>query len=73
MRLEGTTKTLAAYQREFVLKHPKYRQDSIVTEEIAYDLLCELQLISEGKLYSQNFATPFDNLSKKAYNQEILK
>ena len=71
-RLDGTTKTLAAYQRDYILNHNQYRQDSIVTDEIAYELLYELQLIAEGKLECPNFATPFDDLSKKDFNQKIV-
>lgn len=64
-RLTGETKTLARYMRDFVLSHDKYRQDSIVSEEIAYELLYELQLISDGKLESQNFATPFTGMKEE--------
>lgn len=31
-RLTGKNKTFARWQRDFVLNHPKYNKDSIVTE-----------------------------------------
>ena len=35
--------TTAAWLRDFVTSHPDYKQDSVVTDEIAYDLVtaCE--------------------------------
>lgn len=32
-------KTTAKWIRDFVTRHPKYKYDSIVTEEITYDLI----------------------------------
>lgn len=41
-RLHGRVKTGARYQRDFVLNHPEYNKDSIVTPQIAYDLLSNI-------------------------------
>lgn len=38
-RAKGEVKTGARLIREFVLKHPAYKQDSIVSSEIAFDLV----------------------------------
>jgi len=38
-RASGETPTPATWMRDFVLKHPSYKQDSIVSEEIAHDLV----------------------------------
>jgi hypothetical protein len=36
--------------RKFINEHPKYKFDSIVNEEIIYDLLWRIQLISTGEV-----------------------
>ena len=41
--------TTAGWIRKFVMSHPQYKHDSVVTDEITYDLICELKEISEGK------------------------
>ena len=41
--------TTARWIRKFVTSHPKYKHDSVVSDEITYDLVCELKDISEGK------------------------
>ena len=38
-RAKGELPTGAKFIREFVLKHPNYKQDSIVTPQISYDLM----------------------------------
>merc|ERR1712137_625143 len=38
-RASGEIKTGAAFIRDFVEKHPLYKQDSVVSDEIAYDLM----------------------------------
>jgi len=35
----GNLLTMAAWQRRFVLKHPEYKHDSIISDVIAYDLI----------------------------------
>ena len=35
--------TTAAWLRDFVTSHPDYKQDSVVTDEIAYDLVTACQ------------------------------
>ena len=40
--------TNASWIRQFVLSHPSYKQDSIVTEEIQYDLVRKMEQISNG-------------------------
>ena len=38
-RSKGKIKTGARFIREFVLNHQEYKQDSIVTNKIAFDLM----------------------------------
>ncbi|CAF1033207.1 unnamed protein product, partial [Didymodactylos carnosus] len=45
-RADGTLLTDATWMRQFVQSHPSYKQDSIVTDEIQYDLLWKIQEIS---------------------------
>jgi glutamate--cysteine ligase catalytic subunit len=49
-RASGQLLTAASFMRKFVNEHPKYNHDSIVTDEIAYDLLWRIQLISSGEI-----------------------
>lgn len=46
-RASGELKTAATWIREFVQKHPAYKQDSVVSQEIAYDLVMEMRAIGE--------------------------
>jgi glutamate--cysteine ligase catalytic subunit len=50
-RADGTLWTGARWIREFVSKHPSYKQDSVVSEEITYDLVkaVEEMTAKEGK------------------------
>lgn len=51
-RASGKLLTAAAWIRKFVTSHPKYNMDSKVTEEINYELMWRLNLISSGKIKS---------------------
>ncbi|CAN0571045.1 unnamed protein product, partial [Laminaria digitata] len=42
-RAAGEVMTTAAWLRDFVTSHPDYKQDSVVTDEIAYDLVIACQ------------------------------
>eukprot|EP00752_Nemacystus_decipiens_P005836 g5272.t1 len=48
-RAAGEVMTTAAWLRHFVRSHPGYRMDSVVTDEIAYDLVMACQEIGLGK------------------------
>ncbi|KAH8287586.1 hypothetical protein KR054_010436 [Drosophila jambulina] len=48
-RAAGELITTATWMREQVLNHPDYKQDSVVSERINYDLLKRIQGIQEGK------------------------
>ncbi|KAJ5790119.1 uncharacterized protein N7518_007130 [Penicillium psychrosexuale] len=50
-RANGTLWTGARWMREFVAKHPSYKHDSVVSEEITYDLVkaVEEMTAKEGK------------------------
>lgn len=50
-RADGTLWTGAKWIREFVAKHPSYKQDSVVSEEICYDLVKAVEEVTatEGR------------------------
>ena len=41
-RAKGEKPTGARYIRDFVLNHPAYKQDSVLSQEISYDLMKHL-------------------------------
>jgi len=50
-RATGELITPAAWMRNFVKNHPTYKNDSIVNDEIAYDLMIACRDIGLGKLH----------------------
>ena len=48
LRSRGELLTPASYIRNFVTNHPSYKKDSVVSEDIAYDLLQQCKSIGEG-------------------------
>jgi len=48
-RAAGTLLTNASWIRQFVTSHPLYKQDSIVSEEIQYDLVQKIKLFENGE------------------------
>ena len=50
-RASGELVTPATWIRNFVRNHPAYKGDSVVSDEIAYDLMIACRDIGEGKLH----------------------
>ena len=50
-RASGELVTPATWMRNFVRNHPAYKGDSVVSDEIAYDLMLTCRDIGEGKLH----------------------
>uniref|UniRef100_A0A7N6BDH2 Glutamate--cysteine ligase n=1 Tax=Anabas testudineus TaxID=64144 RepID=A0A7N6BDH2_ANATE len=48
-RASGELMTMAKWMREFVAKHPQYKQDSIITDKINYDLFQKCDRIAKGE------------------------
>lgn len=46
-RASGDLQTTATWIREFVRNHPAYAHDSVVSDEIAHDLVMEMKAIGE--------------------------
>lgn len=40
---------MAKWMREFVAKHPQYKQDSVITDKINYDLFQKCDRIAKGE------------------------
>ncbi|CAF1231429.1 unnamed protein product [Rotaria sordida] len=54
-RADGTLLTNASWIREFVLSHSSYKQDSVISEEIQYDLIWKMvQITNEHKKLPTN-------------------
>jgi glutamate--cysteine ligase catalytic subunit len=49
-RASGRLITCAAWMRRFVQQHPAYKQDSVVSQEINYDLCRAMEKITKGEL-----------------------
>ncbi|KAF8639152.1 hypothetical protein AX17_001641 [Amanita inopinata Kibby_2008] len=49
-KAKGTYITTAAWIRNFVRSHPKYLSDSIISEEVGFDLMVAVDKISRGEL-----------------------
>ncbi|KAL0956322.1 hypothetical protein HGRIS_002474 [Hohenbuehelia grisea] len=48
LRSTGQLQTPAVWMRNFIRSHPLYKQDSVVSEEISYDLLVAIDEIERG-------------------------
>jgi len=85
-RATGELVTPATWMRNYVRNHLAYEGDSVVTDEIAYDLMCACRDIGEGKLHVPELlgniiidpVTPegaYDTKleSSRAHNQRILE
>ncbi|MEQ2258764.1 hypothetical protein XENORESO_002122 [Xenotaenia resolanae] len=48
-RASGELMTVAKWMREFVAKHPQYKQDSVITDKISYDLFKKFDRIGKGE------------------------
>lgn len=60
-RANGTLMTPAAWMRKFVTQHPKYQHDSNLTDEINYDLMWRIYLISSGQIKCPELLHPLKN------------
>ncbi|CAG8650604.1 5447_t:CDS:2, partial [Dentiscutata heterogama] len=50
MRASGKIQTTATWIRNFVRSHPNYNNDSIVSQEINYDLIKMVEAIQKGQV-----------------------
>lgn len=45
----GELATTAKWMREFVASHPQYKEDSVITDKINYDLMVKCDRIAKGE------------------------
>jgi len=57
-RASGEYLTTAAWMRRFVMQHPEYKHDSVVTHRINYDLVRACSDISEGRCEAPDLLPP---------------
>eukprot|EP00111_Clytia_hemisphaerica_P019576 TCONS_00057767-protein len=62
-RASGEVLTTASWMRKFIRSHPKYKFDSVVSEEINYDLMKMCTEITSGNVQCPDLFTP-DLMSK---------
>jgi glutamate--cysteine ligase catalytic subunit len=58
-KASGELKTTANWMRTFVQSHPKYNFDSVVNNEIAYDLMWTLNKITQGLISATDLNDSF--------------
>jgi len=63
-RANGSLKTTAAWIRHFVRSHPDYKQDSIVSQSITYDLCKTVISIEKGLLKDTSLLGDLYSVSK---------
>lgn len=67
-RSKGIIPTGASWMREKVMNHPKYNKDSIVTQEISYDLMKTIEKLDNPEsseceeLLTKKYASVQQNL-----------
>ncbi len=54
-RAKGNIKTGARYIRDFVTAHPDYKHDSIISNEISYDLMSEIVEMGQDENARERF------------------
>jgi glutamate--cysteine ligase catalytic subunit len=52
LKATGGVMTTAAWIRQFVRSHPSYKYDSVVSDEVAYDLVVACRLVLHWKFSS---------------------
>jgi len=73
-RAKGELLTPATWMRKFVAKHPAYKNDSVISEEIAYDLMVACKQIGEGTRHEPELLGDlhFDQITKEgAYDVKL--
>jgi glutamate--cysteine ligase catalytic subunit len=63
----GSLLTTASWIRRFVRSHPAYAHDSVVSQEINYDLVREIDAIERGAVRADDLLGP-DYIGSEAYD-----
>lgn len=54
-RASGKIQTGASWQRQFVLNHPSYKKDSVVNDEIAFDMIKAIDSMQRQEKFNASF------------------
>jgi glutamate--cysteine ligase catalytic subunit len=65
--------TTARWIRNFVTKHEAYKQDSVVTDEISYDLIHACDKITRGELKCPDLLPSYDTKTKGTLPSALQK
>ena len=57
----GELLTTARWIRNFVHNHPDYKKDSVVSDNINYDLVCRCDDITRGKVIDPTLTIEYDS------------
>lgn len=57
----GELFTTARWIRNFVQNHPDYKQDSVVSESINFDLICRCDDITQGRTFDPTLTIQYDS------------
>lgn len=68
----GELKTTARWTRDFIMKHPDYKSDSVVSDLINYDLLRTFDEITNGKPCPELLGNPTSR-TKDYIPESLLK
>jgi len=52
---QGVIPTYAAWQRNFVQNHPEYKQDGVISEKMAFEIVKLTTEVTEGTISNQCF------------------
>lgn len=72
-RASGELKTTARWIRDFVATHQEYKQDSVVTEGIAYDLLSKFAKVSKEEVDEPELLFGHATLTKDVLPAAVAK
>jgi glutamate--cysteine ligase catalytic subunit len=59
-RASGEIMTGAAYFRQFVMNHPDYKHDSVVSSSITYDIVKRADQIAKGEIKAPELLGDFN-------------
>ncbi|OQV17461.1 Glutamate--cysteine ligase catalytic subunit [Hypsibius exemplaris] len=71
LKASGELQTTASWMRDFVRSHPDYKQDSVVSEEINYDLMKTCQKIGNEEIQEPKLSTQHEVMRKNSKGEGV--
>ena len=65
--------TAATWMRKFITEHPDYKSDSVVSEKITYDLLCQMEKMASGEEQSPELTGKLQSRAQRVLVQDPTK